>query len=251
MLDTEQIKKLLEKEKFEQVLNQIIECYINSKEEGIRAKCVTEFTQIGLKYPNIAPLIINLIKRQNEEDYEVLFTIFCDIIAKLPENFVVIVPNLIKELNNQSVYTRIKQTLELIRIKAPNQFIDVIMDSLKIKDDPDRWRYVLELGNFGVKFPEVNDILIPYLTKLLKNENEQIRAAATDTLEKIRTQAPVKPTVDPVPQIKAQANDESGIVRDVAKEALNNIEKVAKAEEIVEKTEDKEKKPSKKKSLIK
>ncbi|NVM02742.1 MAG: HEAT repeat domain-containing protein, partial [Candidatus Helarchaeota archaeon] len=193
MLDTDQIKKLLEKEKFEQVLNQIIECYINSKEEGTRAKCITEFTQIGLKYPNIAPLIINLIKRQNEEDYEVLFNIFCDIIAKLPENFVVIVPNLIQELNNQSVYTRIKQTLDLIRLKAPNQFIDVIMDSLKIKDDPDRWRYVLELGNFGVKFPEVNDILIPYLTKLLKNENEQIRAAATDTLEKIRTQAPVKP----------------------------------------------------------
>lgn len=247
MLDTEQIKTLLEKEKFEQVLDYLIDCYINSKEEGTRGECVTEFTQIGLKYPNTAPLIITLIKRQNEEDYEVLINVFCDIIAKMPENFVDIVPNLIQELNNQSVYTKIKQTLDLIRIKAPNQFIDVIMDSLKVKDDPDRWRYVLELGNFGVKFPEVNDILIPYLTKLLKNENEQIRAAATDTLEKIRTQAPVKPTVDPVPHLKAQANDESGIVRDVAKEALNNIEKVTKAEEIMEKKEDKKKKPSKKK----
>ena len=81
--------------------------------------------------------------------------------------------------------------------------------------------------------------------KLLNAQNEQIRAAATDTLEKIRTQAPVKPTVDPVPQIKAQAKDESGIVRDVAKEALNNIEKVTKAEEIIEGKEKKVKKRAK------
>ncbi len=234
MLDIEQIKKLLKKEKFEEVLTYLIDCYINSKEEETRAECVTEFTQIGIKYPNVAPLIIDLAKRQSEEDYEILINIFSDIIAKMPESFVNIVPDLIRELNNQSVYTKIKQTLELIRIKAPNKFINVIMDSLKNKEDPDRWRYVLELGNFGIKFPEVNDILIPYLTKLLNAQNEQIRAAATDTLEKIRTQAPVKPTVDPIPQIKAQAKDESGIVRDVAKEALNNIEKVTKAEEVIE-----------------
>jgi len=222
-------------------MKNIIDCYIKSEDEGTRTECVSQLTQIGFKYPNIAPLIINIVKRQHEEDYESLFNIFCDIIAKRPENFVDIAPNLIKELNNQSLYTKIRKTLDLIRIKAPKEFKDVIMDSLKVKDDPDRWRYILELGNFGIEFPEVNDILIPYLTNLLNDESEQIRAAATDTLEKIRTQAPVKPTVDPIPQIKAQAKDESGIVRDVAKEALNNIEKVAKAEEIVEGLEEKEK----------
>jgi len=235
LLKSEQIKKFLEKEKFKLALEFIIDNYIKSSSEEKQRELVTDLTKICSKYPNCALLLIELAKVQDELLYEVLFNTLCDIIIDAPELYVNLIPLLIKELKNQSVYTRIKQVLELIRIKSPRKFINVIMDKLKDKEDPDRWRYILELGNFGVKFPEVNDILIPYLTKLLNDENEQVRAAATDTLEKFRTKAPIKPTVDPTPQIKAQANkDKSGIVRDVAKEALNNIEKVAAAEEIVE-----------------
>jgi len=235
LLKTEQIKKLLEKEKFKNALELLIDNYINSKGGEKKKDLITDLTQICSKYPNSAFSLIELSKNQDEMLYEVLINILCDIITNAPDKYVDLVSLLISELRNQNVYPRINQILDLIRIKTPKEFTHVIMDSLKDKEDPDRWRYVLELGKIGVKFPEINDIIIPYLTKLLKDENEQVRAAATDTLEKIRTESPIKPKVDPTPQIKAQANiDESGIVRDVAKEALNNIEKVTKAEQIVE-----------------
>lgn len=238
MLKNEQIKKFLEQEKYELALELLIENYLKSEAEEKKRELVTDLTKICSKYPNCATSLVGIAKDQEELLYEVLFNTLCDIISDSPEKYVDLVPLLIKELKNQSVYTRIKQVLELIRLESPREFMDVIMDKLKEKEDPERWRFILELGNFSVKFPEVNDILIPYLTNLLNDENEQVRAAATDTLEKFRTKAPVKPTVDPTPQIKAQAaGDESGVVRDVAKEALNNIEKVEAAEEIVEEKE--------------
>ncbi len=233
MFKSEQLKTLLEKEKFENALELLVDTYIKSEGEEKRS-FIPELTKIGIKYPKSTVSLIEIAKKQDEETYDILFNAIFDIISNSPETHVDLVPLLIKELRNQSVYARIKQALGLIRVKVPREYVDKIMDSLKNKEDPDRWRYILELGSIGVKFPEINDIIIPYLTNLLNDENEQVRAAATDTLEKIRTQAPVKPTVDPTPQIKAQTEDESGIVRDVAKEALNNIEKTDEVEGMVE-----------------
>ena len=100
-----------------------------------------------------------------------------------------------------------------------------------------RWRFALHLGKIGTEFPDLVEHIIPLLSDVLENDkDEKVRAAATEAMSLIRIETSDEETIKKVPieEIEAQSKDKSELVKDIAKEKLDEIKQVTETEKLIQ-----------------
>ncbi|MHA1404841.1 MAG: sister chromatid cohesion protein PDS5 [Candidatus Helarchaeota archaeon] len=256
-------KKLLEKGRFEEVIEGFLKEYLTLDEDNVEGKqnrketIITELKILGEGFPgDFGPILIQIADKykpsfkievadeekideehieKQAEIYRSLVKIICTIAEKNPKKFVTIIPILIKKLAEQDIYDICSKTIENIQQKVPEEMLNVLAKSLKKQKDEDfRWRFTLQLGKLGTKFPELIKDIIPLLKERLEDSDERVRAAATEAISLVGIESPEDTTnVIPIEEIKEKAEDESAIVQDITKEMVPTLEKVVEAEELI------------------
>ena len=149
----------------------------------------------------------------------------------------ILIPILIGELSVQNSYETCEKTIETIQSSNPKGCIDVLSDNMnKLKNKKLKWRFVLQLGKIGTEHPDLVDQILPVLKNILKaDEDEEVRAAATEAISLIRIEVPDEEVGKQVPvkELEKVSKDESELVQDIAKEKLDEIKQVEETEKII------------------
>ncbi len=261
-----ELKELIENRKFEDLINLIITLYMKSASEQERKKTLLDLVTIGSNFPNeINPLLIEkleefkekkqLINKDSEEieeiteelkeetelqdiTHEELLKALCQIAIKNSKESIELVPTLIGECAKHNLYETCDKTIGSIQSADPEGTINELAKALKGKKDVEyRWRFALYLGKIGVEYPDLVEHIIPLLSDVLESEkDEKVRAAATEAMSLIRIETTDEETVKKIPieEIEAQSKDKSELVKDIAKEKLDEIKQVSETEKLIQ-----------------
>ncbi|MHA1797966.1 MAG: HEAT repeat domain-containing protein [Candidatus Helarchaeota archaeon] len=283
-------KELIEDKKFKELVKSLISHYKDASSEQERKNASLELLKISINFPTeITPVLIKKmeeykaslkIKEQEgetkgeispelEENIELTDNIYneilrtlCQVAAKDPEKSVSILPILIRELSSRNSYETCEKTIEAIQSANPTGCVDVLAKELNSKiNKQSRWRFALQLGKIGTAHPELVDKILTILSSTLKNDqDEKVRAAATEAMSLIRIENVDEEAVKHVSieEIEKKSKDESELVQDIAKERLIEIKQISETEKLIKEaknevksTEKKEKKSKKKEHATK
>ena len=278
------LKELIEERKFSELVSSLISQYKTAETEQERKNILLDLLKIGQNFPtDLAPVLIKKLEKYKlkrfineqetdlekevseeiEEEIELDDTIYNEILKTLcqvalqdPEKSVDLIPILIGELSAQNSYETCEKTIETIQSSNPKGCIEVISGNMnKLKNKKLKWRFVLQLGKIGTEHPDLVDQILPILKEIIKSdEDEKVRAAATEAMSLIRIEASDEEIGRQVP-VKVLENvskDKSELVKDIAKEKLDEIKQVEGTEKIISEVkngiEPEEEKPAPKKS---
>ena len=261
-----ELKDLIESRKFEDLINLIITLYIKSASEQDRKKPILDLVTIGSNFPaEINPLLIEKLEEykakkesidKDAEDIEEIseelkeetelqdiahdeiLKALCQIATKNSKESVDLVPTLIGECAEHNLYETCDETIGTIQKANPEGTINVLAKALKGKKNKEyRWRYALHLGKIGAIYPDLVEHIIPLLSDVLENDkDEKVRAAATEAMSLIRIEVSDEETIKKVPieEIEAHSKDKSELVKDIAKEKLDEIKQVTETEKLIQ-----------------
>ncbi|NHI92908.1 MAG: HEAT repeat domain-containing protein [Candidatus Lokiarchaeota archaeon] len=259
------LKELIEEKKFSDLVKLLISKYKIAESEQERKNVFLDLLKISQNFPDdLAPVLIRkldkykfkrFLKEQEkipdeeipqelEEELELDDNIYseilktlCQVALKEPDKSISLVPILIGELSTQSSYETCEKTIQAIQSSNPDGCIQILAQNMdEYKNKRFKWRFVLQLGKIGTEHPELVDKIITILKDILKkDQDEKVRAAATEAMSLIRIETSDEEAVKQVPVevLEKVSKDTSELVQDIAKEKLGEIKQVTETEKMI------------------